>query len=155
MEKQRTIIVTGASSGIGAYCAGALRAEGWRVFATARKPEDIAALASKGLEAFYLDYREPESIAKLFDDVMQRTDGNLDALFNNGAYSQAGAVEDLPVASPQGTVRGKFLRLARPDATGHSGDAQTGSRAHRPLLVDSRARAVKISRRIRGLQACA
>jgi NAD(P)-dependent dehydrogenase (short-subunit alcohol dehydrogenase family) len=104
MEKQRTIIVTGASSGIGAYCAEALRAEGWRVFATARKPEDIAALASRGLEAFYLDYREPESITKLFDDVMQRTDGKLDALFNNGAYSQAGAVEDLSV----GALREQF-----------------------------------------------
>ena len=55
----RTIIVTGASSGIGAYCARALKADGWRVFATARKPEDIAALEADGIEAFYLDYREP------------------------------------------------------------------------------------------------
>ncbi|TIT46989.1 MAG: SDR family NAD(P)-dependent oxidoreductase, partial [Mesorhizobium sp.] len=38
-EALRTIIVTGASSGIGAYCARALKAEGWRVFATARQPE--------------------------------------------------------------------------------------------------------------------
>ncbi|OWK19229.1 hypothetical protein AJ88_44145 [Mesorhizobium amorphae CCBAU 01583] len=55
----RTIIVTGASSGIGAYCARTLKAEGWRVFATARKPADIAALEADGIEAFYLDYREP------------------------------------------------------------------------------------------------
>ncbi|MDX8463811.1 SDR family NAD(P)-dependent oxidoreductase, partial [Mesorhizobium humile] len=40
-KELRTIIVTGASSGIGAYCARALKAEGWRVFATARKPTDI------------------------------------------------------------------------------------------------------------------
>ena len=52
-EDLRTIIVTGASSGIGAYCARALRTEGWRVFATARKPEDIAALEADGIEAFY------------------------------------------------------------------------------------------------------
>ncbi|RUT94962.1 SDR family NAD(P)-dependent oxidoreductase, partial [Mesorhizobium sp. USDA-HM6] len=96
-KELRTIIVTGSSSGIGAYCARALKAEGWRVFATARKPADIKALEADGLEAFYLDYREPESIAGLVDAVLERTEGKLDALFNNGAYAQPGAVEDLPV----------------------------------------------------------
>jgi NAD(P)-dependent dehydrogenase (short-subunit alcohol dehydrogenase family) len=99
-EKElRTIIVTGASSGIGAYCARALKTDGWRVFATARKPADIAALEADGIEAFYLDYREPESIENLAASVLERTEGRLDALFNNGAYAQAGAVEDLPVAA--------------------------------------------------------
>ena len=70
MTELRTIIVTGTSSGIGAYCARALKAEGWRVFATARKPEDMAALEADGLEAFYLDYREPDSIARLVDEVL-------------------------------------------------------------------------------------
>ena len=59
---ERTIIVTGTSSGIGAYCARALKRDGWRVFATARKPEDIRALEADGLEVFYLDYCEPASI---------------------------------------------------------------------------------------------
>jgi NAD(P)-dependent dehydrogenase (short-subunit alcohol dehydrogenase family) len=93
----RTILLTGASSGIGAHCARALKRDGWRVFATARKPEDIAALEKDGIEAFYLDYCEPESIAAVLDAVLARTGGTLDALFNNGAYAQAGAVEDLPV----------------------------------------------------------
>lgn len=93
---ERTILVTGASSGIGAYCARALKKDGWRVFATARKPADIAALEADGIEAFYLDYTETESIIALVDAVTARTGGKLDALFNNGAYAQAGAVEDLP-----------------------------------------------------------
>jgi len=92
-----TIIVTGASSGIGAYCARALKDDGWRVFATARRPEDIAALEANGIEAFYMDYREPDSIAALVDAVLERTGGRLDALYNNGAHAQPGAVEDLPV----------------------------------------------------------
>lgn len=92
-----TIIVTGASSGIGAYCARALKADGWRVFATARKKQDIEALEAEGFEAFYLDYREPASIEALVRDVMELTGGRLDALYNNGAHAQAGAVEDLPV----------------------------------------------------------
>ena len=97
MADRRTIIVTGCSSGIGAYCARQLAADGWRVFATARKPDDLRALEADGLEALYLDYREPDSIAALADTVLARTGGRLDALFNNGAHGQAGAVEDLPV----------------------------------------------------------
>lgn len=105
----RTIIVTGASSGIGAYCARALKAEGWRVFATARKPQDIAALEADGIEAFYLDYTEPASIAALVTAVLDRTGGKLDALFNNGAYAQAGAVEDLPVAALKEQFEANFF----------------------------------------------
>jgi NAD(P)-dependent dehydrogenase (short-subunit alcohol dehydrogenase family) len=108
-EELRTVIVTGASSGIGAYCARALKAEGWRVFATARKPDDIAALEADGLEAFYLDYREPQSIAALVDAVLERTGGTLDALFNNGAYAQPGAVEDLPVAALREQFEANFF----------------------------------------------
>ncbi len=89
--------MTGASSGIGAHCARALKQDGWRVFATARKPEDIRVLEDEGMEAFYLDYADAASIAALVEAVLERTGGTLDALFNNGAYAQAGAVEDLPV----------------------------------------------------------
>jgi NAD(P)-dependent dehydrogenase (short-subunit alcohol dehydrogenase family) len=109
MTESRTIIVTGTSSGIGAYCARALKAEGWRVFATARKPEDIAALEADGLEAFYLDYREPDSIARLVDEVLGRTGGRLDALFNNGGYSQPGAVEDISVAALREQFEANFF----------------------------------------------
>ena len=105
----RTVIVTGASSGIGAYCARTLKAEGWRVFATARKPADIEALAADGIEAFYLDYREPRSIAALVEAVLERTGGTLDALFNNGAYAQAGAVEDLPVEALREQFEANFF----------------------------------------------
>ena len=105
----RVIIVTGASSGIGAYCARALKAEGWRVFATARKPEDIAALEKDGIEAFYLDYREHASIEALAASVLERTGGRIDALFNNGAYAQAGAVEDLPVAALREQFEANFF----------------------------------------------
>lgn len=109
LAKSRTIIVTGASSGIGAYCARALRADGWRVFATARRPEDIAALAADGLEAFYLDYREPQSIEALVAAVLERTGGTLTALYNNGAHAQPGAVEDLPVEALRQQFEANFF----------------------------------------------
>lgn len=109
MTEARSIIVTGASSGIGAYCARALKAEGWRVFATARKPADIAALEADGLEALYLDYREPASIEALVAAVLERTAGRLDALFNNGAHAQPGAVEDLPVSALREQFEANFF----------------------------------------------
>jgi len=96
LQDKSTIIVTGCSSGIGAYCARALKADGWRVFATARTPEDIEALDADGLEALYLDYTRSDSITALVETVRERTGGQIDALFNNGAYGQPGAVEDIP-----------------------------------------------------------
>lgn len=91
----RTLLITGCSSGIGACCARGMKARGWRVFATARKPADLARLEADGLEPVHLDYADPLSIAACVHEVAQRTGGKLDALFNNGAYGQPGAVEDL------------------------------------------------------------
>jgi NAD(P)-dependent dehydrogenase (short-subunit alcohol dehydrogenase family) len=92
----RSILITGCSSGIGLCAAQTLKARGWRVFATARKPQDIAHLAEQeGVESLYLDYAEPASIAEAADTVLTAMDGRLDALFNNGGYGQPGAVEDL------------------------------------------------------------
>ncbi|HXV30957.1 MAG TPA: SDR family oxidoreductase [Sinorhizobium sp.] len=96
MSDRPTIIVTGCSSGIGAYCARALKADGWRVFATVRRPEDQEELEREGIETFIMDYTRPDTITALVEAVMARTNGRIDALFNNGAYGQAGAVEDLP-----------------------------------------------------------
>ena len=93
----RSILVTGCSSGIGAHCARALRDEGWQVHATARRDEDIAALEADRLHAHRLDYALPETIRDCAEAVLESTAGRLDALFNNGAYSQPGAVEDLPI----------------------------------------------------------
>jgi NAD(P)-dependent dehydrogenase (short-subunit alcohol dehydrogenase family) len=95
-ETQRSILITGCSSGIGHHLAHALHKRGWRVFATCRKEEDCARLQGEGLESFRLDYEDAESIGAGFDEAIERTGGRLDALFNNGAYAIPGAVEDLP-----------------------------------------------------------
>lgn len=92
----KTLLVTGCSSGIGQCCARGMKARGWRVFATARKADDLAALERDGLEAIHLDYANAGSVEACAAEVARRTDGKLLALFNNGAYGQPGAVEDLP-----------------------------------------------------------
>ena len=93
---KKNILITGCSTGIGKHCAIALFKDGWNVFATARKDEDLQMLRDAGLDAIYLDYTDTKSIHTCFDTVMQKTKGRIDALFNNGAYGQPGAVEDLP-----------------------------------------------------------
>jgi len=93
------ILITGCSSGIGLHAAQSLAAEGWRVFATARKADDVERLAGLGLEALRLDLDDSTSIEAAVAEVLRRTDGRLDALFNNAGFGQVGAVEDLSRAA--------------------------------------------------------
>ena len=91
----RSILITGCSSGIGRCAARGMQERGWQVFATARKPQDLEALKATGVTALYLDYTQAESIAAATEAVLDATGGTLDALFNNGAYGQPGALEDI------------------------------------------------------------
>lgn len=91
----RAILVTGCSSGIGRTLAFGLKARGYRICATARKPGDVAALRRAGLEALALDLDASGSIRAAVDEVLARTEGRLYGLVNNAAYGQPGAVEDL------------------------------------------------------------
>ncbi len=91
----KSILITGCSSGIGYDAAHGLRAQGWRVFAACRKPDDCARLKAEGFDAPLIDYQRDETIESALKEVLQATGGTLDALFNNGAYAIPGAVEDL------------------------------------------------------------
>jgi len=90
----KTVLITGCSSGIGFCLANGLRAAGYRVFATARKEKDITKLKELGFDAFLLDLASSSSIKAAISKLYQKTD-SLYALINNGAYGQAGALEDI------------------------------------------------------------
>jgi len=90
-----TLLITGCSSGIGHAAAHTMQSRGWRVLATARQPADVQRLTQEGLEAFQIDLADSASIEAGMAELMKRTGGKLDALFNNAAYGQPGAVEDL------------------------------------------------------------
>ena len=92
----RSILITGCSSGIGLDAARGLKARGWRVFATCRQEGDCERLRAEGLESFRLDYADEASIESALAEVLTRTGGTLDALFNNGAFACPGLVEDVP-----------------------------------------------------------
>lgn len=91
----RNVLITGCSSGIGYCVAHGLRERGYQVYATARKPEDVARLAAEGFKAMRLDLADPESVQDAVHELMLRTNSELYAVFHNGAYGQAGALEDL------------------------------------------------------------
>jgi NAD(P)-dependent dehydrogenase (short-subunit alcohol dehydrogenase family) len=95
MTDRKSILISGCSSGIGLCVAQGLHARGYQVFATARKRDDVQRLKEMGLTSYHLDLDDTNSIKNALKAVLQETGGTLYALFNNGAYGQAGAVEDL------------------------------------------------------------
>lgn len=95
MSSERSVLITGCSSGIGRAAAFTLHRRGYRVLATARKQEDVAALQAEGLEAFELDLSDSRSVQAGAAEALERTGNELYGLFNNGAFGQPGAVEDL------------------------------------------------------------
>jgi NAD(P)-dependent dehydrogenase (short-subunit alcohol dehydrogenase family) len=94
-KQQKSVLITGCSSGIGHCVAAGLKQRGYRVFATARRKESVEMLLEEGFESLQLDLSDSKSIHQAFQQIMQQTDGQLYALFNNGAFGLPGAVEDL------------------------------------------------------------
>lgn len=93
--QQKSVLITGCSTGIGRCLALGLHARGYRVFASVKQEKDVAGLRAAGLESLVLDLRSSESIRTAVESVLAHTGGQLYALINNGAYGQPGAVEDL------------------------------------------------------------
>lgn len=92
---KKSILITGCSSGIGLCVAQGLQQRGYQVFASTRHKDDVTRLRAMGLNALQLDLSDSLSIQNAVKQVLQQTEGQLYALFNNGAYGQPGAVEDL------------------------------------------------------------
>ena len=95
MNSPPFVLVTGASSGIGYHCAHALQKDGYRVIASCRKLPDVSRLEAEGLTCIQLDLSDSGSVRCAAKEVQQLSDGKLYGLFNNGAYGQPGAIEDL------------------------------------------------------------
>ena len=93
---QKSILITGCSSGIGYDAAHTLHKRGWRVFATCRQLKDCKRLRDEGLESFRLDYEDEASIKRAVKETLKRTGGTLDALYNNGAYAIPAFTQDYP-----------------------------------------------------------
>ncbi|MDP3875496.1 MAG: SDR family oxidoreductase [Methylobacter sp.] len=95
MDSTKNILITGCSTGIGYTTAVELKKRGYHVIATARKAEDVQRLQQQGFTAIELDLADSDSIGQAVALAVELTNGKIDALFNNGAFGQPGAVEDL------------------------------------------------------------
>jgi len=111
-----TVLITGCSTGIGRATAQLLAARGWRVFASARKLQSVAGLASEAITPLVLDVTDEASCRNAVECVLPEGAGRIDALVNNAGYGHTGPLEEIP---PQ-EVRAQFevntfapLRLAQ------------------------------------------
>ena len=93
-SKVKSVLITGCSTGIGLCIALGLQKKGYRVFPTVRSTNDLKNLQDLGFEALQLDLSSSESIKAAVFKLFEKTD-SLYALINNGAYGQAGALEDI------------------------------------------------------------
>lgn len=105
----KSILITGCSSGIGYAAAHGLRARGWRVFASCRQQADCDRLTAEGFDSPLLDYTDTASIHAALEHVLDATGGTLDALYNNGAHATPGAVEDLPTGALRDIFESNFF----------------------------------------------
>lgn len=87
-SSDKTVLITGASTGIGYHAALALHQHGYRVFATARQLKDVERLKALGLESVQLDLCDSDSITAAVHHISAACNGKIDVLFNNGAYGQ-------------------------------------------------------------------
>jgi short-subunit dehydrogenase len=95
-EPSKAVLITGCSSGIGRATAERLSRAGYSVYATARRPESIAALKDAGCETLALDVTDEQSMRAAVDAVEQ-AEGAVGVLINNAGYSQSGAMETVPL----------------------------------------------------------
>lgn len=106
---KKTILITGCSSGIGLAAAMDLRERGWRVFASCKQQVDCDRLHTMGFDSPRIDYTDTASIHQGLNEVLDATDGTLDAVFNNGAHAIPGAVEDLPTDALRSIFEANFF----------------------------------------------
>lgn len=107
--KSKTILITGASSGIGLATANALAARGHRVFGTSRQPERAQVA---GFELLKLDVCNDESVSACVEAVMQRVE-NLDVLVNNAGHGMVGYLEETTVEDAKAIFETNFFGVLR------------------------------------------
>lgn len=132
----RSVLVTGASTGIGRASALRLDAAGWRVFAGVRREEDAEALRQAGssrLEPLILDITDAAQVAAAAERIDAAAEGGLDGLVNNAGVAVPSPLETMPLED--------FRHQIEVNLTGHLAVTQ----AMLPSLRRARGRIVFIS----------
>ena len=111
-DVSKAVLITGCSSGIGQATARRLAANGWTVYATARRPDAIADLEAAGCRTLALDVTDEASMAAAVRTV-EETHGAVGVLINNAGYSQSGAIETVPLEAARRQFETNVFGLAR------------------------------------------
>lgn len=112
MEKNKVILITGASSGIGFDAAHALAKQGHRVYAAARRVELMEALKADGVQVIRMDVTDEVSLKQGVEAVIQ-AEGRIDVLVNNAGYGFFGAIETVPLEDARRQLEVNVFGLAR------------------------------------------
>lgn len=123
----KTILITGGTTGIGLATARRFHAEGARVVVTGRNPDTLQAARDQlpdAVQVWASDAGDPEAIAALFERVGQEV-GKLDGLFLNAGIARFGPLTDLPLELYESmfsvNVRGPWLALKHASAVLNDG----------------------------------
>lgn len=111
-EPSKAVLITGCSSGIGRATALRLVRSGWKVYATARRPESISELGEAGCETLALDVTDEASMRAAVEHVEQ-VEGAVGVLINNAGYSQSGAIETVPLEAVRRQFETNVFGLVR------------------------------------------
>ena len=111
-EPSKAVLITGCSSGIGRATALRLVHSGWRVYATARRPEAIAELQDAGCRTLALDVTSEPSMSTAVEEV-ERAEGAVGVLINNAGYSQSGAIETVSIDAARRQFETNVFGLVR------------------------------------------
>lgn len=90
---QKTVLITGCSSGIGLESARELKRQGFRVLAACRKADDVARMDQEGFTGVLLDLDDAASVDRAADEVIALTGNRLYGLFNNAGYGMYGSLD--------------------------------------------------------------
>ena len=96
--RQKVVLITGASTGIGRATAKLLASKGYQVYGGVRSPERVEPLP--GVELVRVDVRDDASVAAGVDVVLRKA-GQIDVLVNNAGYNLVGAVEETSIEQAQ------------------------------------------------------
>lgn len=112
MMKDKVILITGASSGIGYDAAQTLAQQGHRVYAAARRVEKMEPLKEFGVKVIRMDVTDEVSMQQGVEAVMQ-AEGRMDVLVNNAGYGFFGAIETVPMEEARRQLEVNVFGLAR------------------------------------------
>lgn len=111
-RRYQTVLVTGASSGMGKDFAHRLLRDGYKVYAAARSVDKMADLAEAGAIVLKMDITRDEDILAAVETI-RAASGGVDVLINNAGYGQYGPVEETPIDKARYQFEVNLFGLAR------------------------------------------